>query len=145
VGEEFRKMPAGEREKLGKERRQAGMKMMKERMNKYFSLSDEEKKAWLDEEIDRGEAMRKEWEKRRAERQANGQGGGQGGGRGGFGQGQNGGNGGGPNGLGDRSRFRKDALNWSSPEERNQFSQYMQQLQQRRQQRGIKGGGRGFF
>ena len=81
VGEEFRKMPAGEREKLEKERRQAGMKMWKAWMDKYFSLSDEEKKAWLDEEIDRGEAMRKEWEKRRAERQANGQGGGQGGGR----------------------------------------------------------------
>jgi hypothetical protein len=144
IGEERQKLSPADRDKLSRERAKAGLERRREQMKKYFALSDDDKKAYLDEQIDQEEARRKDREQRRADRGDNAQGPGQRGNRQGFGPG---GGGRGDNSSVDRGRGRKNRLNETTPEDRQQWSTYVQELSQRRQQRGLPplGGGRGGF
>jgi hypothetical protein len=142
-----RKLPAAERrqkweafrkeeEKLSAAQRKAlwedARKQRKKEVERYFSLSKADKTKWLDEQIDRMEAQRRE-------RQAGG-----GGGPGRSGQGGTFANGTGPGGGGnlsaeDRERLRKQRLDSTTPEERAQFDQLRKDMAARRTQRGLSG------
>jgi hypothetical protein len=120
LGEELRKLTPGQRLALRgafRQRRQA-------ELSRYFTLSKAEKTRWLDERIDRMEAMRRSG-------QANGRGGN------------------GPNpGAGwrnlspdDREQRRRAMLDQTTPEERAQRDQFLHDLNARRLQRGLGGFG----
>jgi hypothetical protein len=162
--EEFRK----EEEKLTPAQRQGlredARKQRKKEVEHYFTLSRPDKIKWLDQQIDRMEARRREWQ---AGGGLNGPGwgGGPAGGRG-IGPGSparggpggtqggaafangtgpaGGGPGGGPGGGGwanlsteERENRRKSMLDWTTPEERAQFDQLRKDMAARRVQRGL--------
>src|SRR5439155_15110090 len=68
LGDEMRKLPADEREKL----RAQGRKQFDERMKQFIKLSPAQRNAFLDDDINRQEAMRKQFEANRGQTQ-NGQ------------------------------------------------------------------------
>ena len=125
--EEFR----AEQEKLSPtERREVWEEARKERqaeIDRYFTLSKEEKTQWLDRQIDRMEAMRRQW-------QANG------------GQQRPGNGQGGRNNLSseEREKRRKERLDNSTPEQRAQRDQLRKDMDARRHQRGLGPVGGGF-
>jgi len=125
---------------------------MRSRIDAYFSLPPEKRKAELDRQIDQEEMMRKAFEAGTAVAGALGLGGagagqtaGQGGGGppggppGGFG---------GPGGRGggteeDRNRFRKSIIDHTTPEQRARYVEYRRAMDERREQRGLPSTGRG--
>jgi len=127
----------------------------KEKMDRYFKLSPEEKTAFLDKEIEQQEARReqreermKQWreerEKRKQEAEAKGETLKEGNGRRGWG-----GPGGGRGGFSklspeERQNRMKGWLDNSTADERAQRWQYRQDMKARRQQLGLPTGGRGF-
>jgi hypothetical protein len=128
--QEFRK----EEEKLSPGQRKSLWEEMRQRRKKdvehYFTLTKAEKTRWLDEQIDRREARRREWQAA----------GGNGAGGGGPGGGQGGGPGGGANvSPEEREKRRKQMLDSTTPEERAQFDQLRKDLAARRSQRGLPG------
>ena len=103
---------------------------MRERIDRYFTLSKKARAAFLDQEIKRMESMR-------------GQRGPAGGPNAGFGAGPNGGNRP-PSSAEDRDHRRRERLDQTTAEERARFAVYFQDLRQRRQQLGLPPmGGRG--
>jgi hypothetical protein len=132
---EQEKLSAAQRKQLGEEAR----KRRRQEVERYSTLSKADKVKWLDEQIDRMEAARRE-------RQAGG--GGNGGGRGGAGGGPGQGGapfangnwpGGGNLSAADRERLRKERLDSTTPEERAQFDQLRKDMAARRAQRGLSG------
>jgi hypothetical protein len=127
--EAWRKM----REEVGKlsPRQRAGLredrrKASRERLASFFKMSPAEKQAYLDEQIDRMEEMRKRWQSQGGQR----------------------GNGpGGPPGdrrslsPEERNQRRKNWLDQTTPEERAQRAEFFKALSLRRQQRGLTGWG----
>ncbi len=119
-----------ETEKLSSDQRDELMRdnpfaqRMRQRVADYFDLPEDQRRAQLDEDIDRMEKFRKDMQKRRAsgERPPGPPGGF--GNRGGMDQNQ-------------RNEMRKRMLDNTSPQERAMFGEYMKQLQERRQQRGL--------
>jgi hypothetical protein len=135
---EMEQLTPEQRDKLREEFSAERRRRMKERLEKYFSLPEDERTAFLDAEIDRMEARRQQW-------QRNGdQGGRPWGARGGAG-GQAGdanasqGGTGGPSAE-DRDQRRKSRLDSMTPEDRTMWHQYMKDLSDRRQQRGLPAG-----
>ena len=107
-------------------------------MSRYFAMTPAEKARYLDERIDRGERMRKEWQSRGGTakgsqpRREFGSVGGKGGG----------GNGGGPGGrpalsAEAKEQRRKQYLDRTTPEERARRDQFRRDLEARRRQRGL--------
>lgn len=103
---------------------------MRARIDAYFSLPADQRRAELDRQIDQEEMMRKAAELV------------------GFGRGREGGGGG--NGSGaprggpprssseeDRNRWRKQIIDSTTPEQRAEYVEYRQAMEQRRQQRGM--------
>jgi hypothetical protein len=99
----------------------------------YFRMSPKEKADYLDGQIDRMNAARRN-------RQAGGNGG-QAGGSGGPGAGGRG-NGGTPPTTAQREQWRQDRLDSTTPAERGMWSQYFQDLAARRKQLGLPPQGR---
>ena len=148
LGEAGRKLPASERrqkwealrkeeEKLSAAQRKAlgeeARKRRKQEIERYFKMSKADKTKWLDEQIDRMAAQRRE-------RQAGGGGGPGRGGQGGmFANGTGPGGGGGNLSSEDRERLRKQRLDSTTPEERAQFDQLRKDMAARRAQRGLSG------
>jgi hypothetical protein len=124
-------------------------KRRQEQMNRYFAMSQAEKTRHLDEQIQRMEERRRQFQANAAQR-----GGSPGGGPNGRGPGGAGGPGqpGAPDrSVATRDRERQARLDSTSPTERAQFTQYMKDLNARRTQLGLPpggpggpGGGRGF-
>lgn len=141
----YENMTAEQRQEVRRQGREHGMQRMRERMKKYFALSDEEKVAYLDEEVDSMEERRQRWEQRNVEGR-----GGPGLGRRGNGQAQagnrRGGEGsGGPRGdrgrtrsAEDRSERRRGMLDRTTAKQRAQFTAYFEDLNQRRKERGLE-------
>ncbi len=138
-------------------RREGFQKMrqkMEERIDEYFALEDDdERNAFLDEEIQKWEDRRKEWEQRRKDDNAKpGEEGRRGGeaGRGGRGPGGRGGPGGGRGpggrGAGGDKEGRKDRmrnmLDSTSPTQRAKFMEYMTAIKERREELGLPAWGR---
>lgn len=133
---------AMEREDLTDEQRRQARQNMREvfesaindRVNEYYTASEEEKVAVLDKHIDEMAAWRAEWEKRQAEREKD--------------QNREGGRGMGPGGPGSSTREeRKEQSESRNPDQMAQRMAYFMALQGRATQRGISmpwgGGGRG--
>ncbi len=134
-GDAARKLPPEERRQKWAAFRQAQQKLTpaqreavwedvrKERqaeIDRYFTLSKEEKVRWLDQQIDRMEALRRQG-------QANG-----------GGQRGPGGRGSGPNlSPEEREKRRKERLDRSTPEQRAQRDQLRKDMDARRAQRGL--------
>ena len=127
----------GQREQVFREFGQSMRRQFTERIDKYFELPEDQRVAYLDEQI-------REMEKWRQAREANrGEGGN---GRGGQAGGPGRGGPGGPPG-GDRRGNRGDdgsgmsgrrrMLDRTSAEERAKFTEYMQAMQERREQLGL--------
>jgi hypothetical protein len=120
---------------------------MRSRIDAYFSLPPEKRKAELDRQIDQEEMMRKAFEAGSAIAGAFGAGGaGAGQTAGQAGGGPGGGPPGGPRGGGteeDRNRFRKSIIDRTTPEQRARYVEYRRAIDERREQRGLPSGGRG--
>lgn len=122
---------------------------MRARIDAYFALPPEKRKAELDRQIDQEEMMRKAFEAGSAIAGAFGAGGaaGQtpvqagGGPPPGPPGGPPGGRGGGTED--DRNRFRKSIIDRTTPEQRARFVEYRRAIDERREQRGLPSGGRG--
>jgi hypothetical protein len=109
-----------QRRTLGAEQRKARQQQLAD----YFKLSPEERKAYLDRQIDRMEALRREMNPMRAQ------------------------NGNAPfAGQRPRTPEERDRLDATTPDERAQRAEFFRDLQTRRQERGLGGsplrGGRG--
>ena len=122
------KLSAAQRERLRAEGRQRQQKELEH----YFTLSAAEKRRVLDEQINRMEAMRRQWQAR-------------------GGPGVNGPGAGGPPGQGgrrlspeEREQRRKQRLDSSTPEDRAHRDQFLKDLNARRAQRGLPAFGAGF-
>jgi hypothetical protein len=131
--QEFENLSPEARDQMRDQWRAKGEAREQARLNEYFSKSDKEKLAMLDEDIKREEERRKEWAKRRAERSKNGdandrgnRGGGGGGGRGGSG--------------GDSNARRKEYLDNSSAQSRAMRGEYQRDRDARRRQLGLPTG-----
>jgi hypothetical protein len=123
--DEMKQLTPRQRRELSAERRQRST----ERLRRFAKMSKAERAAFLDAEINRMEALRRQWQNRAA------------GGRGAGGAGQ----GGGPGGrfgrsAEDRERWRKERLDETTPEERALRADFFKALSDRRQQRGLGGG-----
>jgi len=132
---------------------------MQTRINAYFSLPPDQRRAELDRQIKQEDLMRKAWETTRANSPANGSGvtnnSVAGGGSGQAGSGQAGGAGGGsPRGSGpprggpprggseeDRNRWRKNMIDRTSPKQRAQYVEYRRAMEARRSQLGTPSNG----
>jgi hypothetical protein len=139
---EVQRLSPAQRRMLFDERR----KQQRERLAKFFKLSPEERLAELDRRIDRMEAMRQQWEARRAARDSgrspDGAGNGSGAGGTSTGTATNGPGGpppwrGRPRSDEERNQRRKEWLARTTPEERAQRAEYFKLLAQRREQRGL--------
>jgi len=119
----------GQRQELRQQMRQTGMAMMEQRMDDFFALSEQDRIARLDEDIERMESMRQQFEQRRREREANGEAP-RGEGRRGEGRGR------GPGGGDGEERFKR-ILDHTTPEMRAKFTAYMQALNERREEMGL--------
>jgi hypothetical protein len=118
----------------------------KAEMDRYFAMSPKEKQKYLDDQIDRSEKRRKEWEQKAAKGQAGaGRPGGAGGGAGpggsktgGPGGGVGGGQGkGSPPSAEEIEKRRKQFLDRTSPEDRAKTDQFRKDMNDRRRQRGF--------
>ena len=146
-------MSDAERQAFGKQMRDAMKQRMMQQIDQYFELPENERVAYLDQEIQRQEERRREWEERRREREANGETGGRGDRGDGGGQAGRGGRGG-PGGGGDpaerarrRDEFRRRIRDNTTPEERAKFQAYREAIETRREELGLPpgrwyGGGR---
>jgi len=132
---------------------------MQTRINAYFSLPPDQRRAELDRQIKQEDLLRKAWETTRANSPANGSGvtnnSVAGGGSGQAGSGQAGGAGGGsPRGSGpprggpprggseeDRNRWRKNMIDRTSPKQRAQYVEYRRAMEARRSQLGTPSNG----
>jgi cell division protein FtsN len=123
LGDAMRTLPADLRDDM----RAQGRKRFEERLKQFFKMSPPQRNAFLDEEINRQEAMRKQFEANRGQMQ----------------RGNNPSSR--PTSQEDRERRRKERLDQTTPEERAMRSQYFEALKQRRQQRGMPAGGFGPF
>jgi hypothetical protein len=138
-------MSDAQRRAFGDQMRQGFQRKMEERINAFFAMSDDEKTAHLDEEIDRMEERRKEWEQRRAEREKErGEGNEERAGRGG--EGGKGGREGRRGGTDEdrskrRDEFRRKISDKTTPEQRAKFQAYREAMQERREERGLPAGG----
>lgn len=132
--EEFRtemeKLTPEQRDQLMRDHPPQFARQMEKNIVAFFDLSDNERKAALDKQIDDMEKRRREWEKRRGER--------------GSGRGGGPGAGGPPRGFGGRNmdpakqnEMRKRMLDNTSPQQRAMFGEYFRQLQDRRRERGL--------
>jgi hypothetical protein len=127
--QEFENLSPEARDQMRDQWRAKGEAREQARLNEYFSKSDKEKLAMLDEDIKREEERRKQWAKRRAERSKNGDAndrgnrGGGGGGRGGSG--------------GDSNARRKEFLDNSSAQSRAMRGEYQRDRDARRRQLGL--------
>jgi hypothetical protein len=128
-----------QRRELGRDRRLARQKQLKE----YFKLSKRDRTAYLDRQIDRMQARRREQQRN----QSGARGGNGPAGAGGRGPGAGGWGAGGPGGgssAQDRLQRRMAWLDQTTPDERAMWSAYRKDLNQRLQQRGLPTwGGRG--
>jgi hypothetical protein len=124
--DELKQLSPRQRRELSAERRQRST----ERLRRFARMSKAERAAFLDAEINRMEALRRQGR------------GGPGGGRGGaFGAGPAGGAGGrAGRSAEDRERWRKQRLDETTPEERALRAEFFKALADRRQQRGMGGG-----
>ena len=144
--EQYEQARKGLNESQQQEVRQSGREFfrarMEGRMDDFLALEESQRTAYLDEDIQRFEERRKQWQQRRKDREASGEGG--------------------PNsrqrkGDGRRwtnqdrdERFRR-ILDNTTPEMRAKFTVYMQALNERRKELGMeemrrppfRGGGRG--
>jgi hypothetical protein len=103
----------------------------REQLSKYFALPKAQRMAFLDEQINRMEAQRKERERVRA---ATGQ---SAAGRAGPTAAQQARGGGRSPTAAERDPRRRERLDQTTPQDRAMRSQYFQELQARRQQRGL--------
>jgi hypothetical protein len=120
-GKEMQQLTPAQRRQLGAERQRA----FEDRIRKFLKMSKAEKAKFLDQEIDRMEAMRKRFQANAAK-----------------GPGANALAAGGAGGRrsrdpDERERRRKQFLDNTTPEARALRADFMRQLQQRRQQRGL--------
>lgn len=105
-----------------------------QRIDDYFALPEDQRNAYLDDQIQQFEEMRKRWQAN-ADRSGDGRGGR--GGRGGWG-GPWGGGGRGPGGdRENRDSWRRAMLDRTSPEERAKFMAYMEAVNERRKELGL--------
>lgn len=165
--EEGEKLPEEERRQLGQELAKESRDLKKDqreevfkgfqqafekRVDRFLALSREEQQKFLDEDINRMEAMRKFWDKRRSGREGK-EGGGRRGPGGPGGGGAPGGEGGrGPGGppRGDfndpkqRQQFFSQMLDRTSPTSRAKMGEYFMRINDRRQERGMPKMGPGF-
>jgi len=113
----------------------------KAEMDRYFAMSPKDKLKYLDEQIDRSEKRRKEWEQKAAQgKSGGGPPGGAvfGGGPGGSKTGIPGGPGkGSPPSTEEIEKRRKQFLDRTSPEERARTDQFRKDMNDRRRQRGL--------
>jgi hypothetical protein len=116
---EMEQLSPAQRRDLREEQREARQKQLAD----YFKLAPQERAAYLDRQIDRMEAMRREIAQMRAQN-PNGQGP--------F-RGQR------PSSQEERERRRRDRLDSTTPEERAQRTEFFRDLQTRRQARGMGG------
>ncbi len=129
--QEFRQ----EMDKLTPEqRRQVGAKISEERrrtlrakLQQYFAMSRKEQQAFLDGEINRMEARRRQRERDRAQGGTNAAGAGGPGNRGNWSK----------LSPAERDRMRQQRIDSSTPEDRAMTSEFFKQLNERRQQRGL--------
>jgi hypothetical protein len=127
--EEMKRLSPQQRRALSAERRQRSV----ERLRRFAKMSKAERAAFLDAEINRMEALRRQ--------RQGGVGGGRGGPGGAFGAGPGGGAAGrSGRSAEDRERWRKQRLDETTPEERALRAEFFKALSDRRQQRGVGGG-----
>jgi hypothetical protein len=125
LAEEVRQLSPEQRQQLAAERR----RVFRQRLDQYFALPPPERRAFLDGQINRMEAARRE----RAQAAANGDAAGAGPDRaGGFGRGAW--RSADPE---ERQRRRREMLDATSPEERAMVAAYFRDLNNRRQQLGL--------
>ena len=147
-------MSESERQAFGKQMRDAMKQRMMQQIDQYFALPENERVAYLDDEIQRQEERRQEWEQRRREREASGEAEGRGrggdrGDRGGRdGRAGRGGPGGPGGGGGDpaarqarRDEWRRRIQDNTTPEERAKFQAYREAIEARREELGLPSGG----
>lgn len=104
----------------------------KAEMDRYFAMSPKEKTKYLDDRIDKSEAMRKDWEKKAGQNKGKGPGPG---GSAGFGLG--GGSGKQPKSTDAIESGRKARLDRTSADERARLDLYRKEMNDRRKQRGL--------
>jgi hypothetical protein len=141
------KMSAEERRSKWHELREAGRRLTpgqrralrddfrkrrKQQLERYFTLSAEDKEKMLDQLIDRMEARRRQWQQNRANSAA-GQNGQERTGRGGWSR----------LSAEERDQRRRQWLDSTTPEERSQRDQFWKDLRSRMNQRGLGGWGWG--
>ena len=125
-----------EQENFRREARNARMGAMLQKMDEFFALEDEnERNAFLDQEIERFQEMRNQWQARRKERESKGEAEGEskGNDRGGRGWGRV--QPGDKEGMLNRQRMMLDK---SSPQQRAKFTEYFTAMRQRMESRGIE-------
>lgn len=140
-------MTEGQQRAFREQMMQGFQQRMERRMDEFFALSEEDRVAFLDEEIQQQEARRKEWEQRRAERDQDAdRNRGEGKADRGGGRGERGGT---PEEReARRDEFRRMIGDKTTPEQRAKFQAYREAMQQRREElglppgRGWPGGGR---
>ena len=150
---ESEKLTDEQRSTLRAEMRETRTEQMRTRIDSYFAMNSEQRKAYLDEQIDEMEQRRKEWQKMAKQREARGEGDrgearGQGDRRGpGRPRGAGGGRGRDANRTAeDRNDRRRGFLSHSSAEDRAKFMAYLEDMNERREARGMEPmGGRGGF
>lgn len=106
----------------------------KTEMDRYFAMSPKEKTKYLDDRIDKSEAMRKEWEKKAGQNKGQG---GPGPGSGGKGFGPGGGSGKQPKSADAIESDKKARLDRTSADERARMDLYRKEMNDRRKQRGL--------
>lgn len=128
-----------DRRELFNDWRQRSMERFEEHVDNLLAMSEEERDAALDEQIDREEAMRERWEQRRQERADSDQSQGNqpqaGGdrGRGGWSRG--------PRDANSRNERRREMLDHTSPEFRAKMTEYRRLVKERRAERGLPDSG----
>lgn len=113
LGQEVRQLSTEQRRELAKDQSRG----FREQMDRYFKLSRKEQLAYLDQQINRMEAMRRQQTPAGAAPA----------------------NGNAPRSVSneDRERRRKERLDLTTPEERAQRTEFFRQMSERRQQRGL--------
>ena len=134
-----------DRRQLFDDWRQKSMERFEGHVDNLLAMTEEDRNAALDEQIDREEAMRERFEQRRQERAQGDQSqGDQARGRGDRGRG---GWGGGSRDANSRNERRREMLDHTSPEFRAKMTEYRRLVKERREARGLPdsggwGGGR---
>ncbi|MCG2682382.1 MAG: hypothetical protein L6306_02070 [Planctomycetales bacterium] len=145
--EEMRKLTPEQHRELREPMREQMARRMEKTIDGYFSLPPDQRKPYLDKQIEEGEKRREEWEKRRREREANRGPSGQGPNRPGAGPTQGGrgpadANRGRPGGSRNstpeqRAQRRNRRLDHTTPEQRAKWAEFRDALRKRRIELGL--------